>query len=106
MKNPYAIIFSGFIFILMGIGDNQIEIIPSEIKLISGFLIICYGIFLFNKNNSKNDKSIVENKRKFKTRYSFIYLAIGALLLKSSKFIFPDQYLKLNIITTSSYEKQ
>ena len=103
MKNPYVLIFFGFIAILMGFGDNKAEIIPSEIKFITGFLIIIYAIFLLYENNFKNEKPNEEDRKKFNTKNSYIYLALGALLLKSPKLIFPDHYLDLNFIIISLY---
>mgnify|MGYP003127979947 CR=1 FL=1 len=106
MKSPYTIIFFGILSILMGLGNDQNNIIPSEIKLCIGVLFIIYGIFLMYKNNNSgrvkgNSKS--EIGKKYIKRYSFIYLAVGALLLKTPSFLFPDTYLELNWIVISIY---
>ncbi|RKS42505.1 hypothetical protein BC962_3263 [Gillisia mitskevichiae] len=106
MKSPYTIIFFGILSILMGLGDDQNEIIPSEIKFSTGVLFIIYGIFLLYKNNNSgrvkgNSKS--EIGKKYIKRYSFIYLAIGALLVKTPSFLFPDTYLELNLTVISIY---
>lgn len=103
MKNPYALIFFGFLAILMGFGDNEAEIIPSEIKFITGFAIIIYAIFLLYRSNFKNKINNEEVKKKFNAKNSYIYLALGALLLKSPKLIFPNHYLELNFIIISLY---
>ena len=106
MKSPYTIIFFGFLAILMGLGDDKTQIFPSEIKLSIGILFIIYGIFLLYKNNiskSIEGKSKLEIGKKYIKRHSYIYLAIGALLLKTPSFLFPDTYLELNLTVISIY---
>lgn len=98
MNKPYAIIFFGFLAILMGIGKNETELIPSELKLTVGILLIVYGIYLIYKPTSENTEFKTLTKKTAKQRRSYIYLAIGVLLLKSPVFFDPNNPYELNFI--------
>lgn len=98
MNKPYAIIFFGFLAIIMGIGKNETELIPSELKLSIGILLIVYGIYLIYKPSSKNTEFETLTKKPAKKRRSYIYLAIGVLLLKSPDFFDPNNPYELNLI--------
>ena len=87
MKTSYTIIFIGLLAVLMGIGEDKTELIPSDLKLTIGLLLIAYGIYLTYKPSSKNKKTITPTK--IKKRYSSIYIIIGAILIKSPRFIEP-----------------
>ncbi len=98
MNKPYAIIFFGFLAVLMGIGKNQSELIPSELKLTFGILLIAYGVYLIYKPTNRNSETQIQTKKQPKKRRSYIYLAIGVLLLKSPDFFDPDNPYELNFI--------
>lgn len=103
MNKPYAIILFGFLAILMGIGKNETELIPSELKLTFGILLIVYGIFLIYKPTTQNSETEILTKKQTKKRRSYIYLAIGALLLKSPDFFDPNNPYELNFIKVLVY---
>jgi putative Mn2+ efflux pump MntP len=90
MNKPYAIIFFGFLAVLMGIGKDKTELIPSELKLTIGLLLIGYGIYLTYKPTTENTKTKTLTKKQAKKGRSYIYLAIGVLLLKSPRFFDPN----------------
>jgi uncharacterized membrane protein YfcA len=99
MKTPYAIIFTGFLAIIMGIGKDQNELIPSEIKWLVGILLIPYGIYMLYKPDTENSKT----KALTKIRQSYIYMGIGVLLLKLPKIIDPNNPYGLNFIKIVLY---
>jgi hypothetical protein len=90
MNKPYTIIFFGFLAVLMGIGKDKTELIPSELKLTIGLLLIGYGIYLTYKPTAENTKTKTLTKKQAKKGRSYIYLAIGVLLLKSPRFFDPN----------------
>jgi uncharacterized membrane protein YfcA len=98
MNKPYAIIFFGFLAIVMGIGKDESELIPSELKLIFGILLIAYGLYLIYKPTSETTENKIRTISKYKTRRSYMYLAIGVLLLKSPDFFDPNNPYELNFI--------
>tara|TARA_R110002033_G_C3732731_1_gene224176 strand:- start:91 stop:486 length:396 start_codon:yes stop_codon:yes gene_type:complete len=98
MKNPYTIIFFGFLAVLMGIGKDKTELIPSELKLIFGLLLIAYGIYLIYKPSTEKTGIETLTKKQAKKGRSYIYLTIGVLLLKSPDFLEPDNRYELNFI--------
>jgi len=89
MNKPNTIIFFGFLAILMSIGNHETEFIPSELKLAIGFLLIGYGIYQIYKPTKK--------------RRSYIFLAIGVLLLKSPDFFYPNNPYELNLMKILVY---
>jgi putative Mn2+ efflux pump MntP len=98
MKNPYAIIFFGFLAIIMGIGKDENVLIPSEIKWLVGIVLITYGIYMIYKPNTENSETKTLTKKPTKIRQSYIYMGIGVLLLKSPKFIDPNNPYELNFM--------
>ncbi|WP_308992903.1 hypothetical protein QLS71_015420 [Mariniflexile litorale] len=98
MNKPYAIIFFGFLAVLMGIGKDKTELIPSELKLIFGLLLIAYGIYLIYKPSTEKTEIETLTKKPAEKRRSYIYLAIGVLLLKSPDFFDPNNPYELNFI--------
>ena len=68
MKNPYAIIFFGVLAILMGIGKDKTELIPSELKLTIGIILIVYGIYLIYKPSTKNTETENVTKKNKKSK--------------------------------------
>ena len=103
MNKPYAIILFGFLAVLMGIGKNEAELIPSELKLTFGILLIIYGIYLIYKPSTENSETESLTKKQSKKRSSYIYLAIGALMLKSPDFFDPNNPYELNFIKVLVY---
>jgi len=90
MNKPYAIIFFGFLAVIMGIGDDKTELIPSEIKLTIGFLAIGYGIYLIYRPKEKFTESSSTSERKKtdkKIRPSYVYLGIGVLTMKLTQYL-------------------
>jgi len=49
MKNIFTLLFAGSLFIFMSLRDDSGDIIPSEIKLITGIVFVVYGIYLIIK---------------------------------------------------------
>ena len=103
MNKPYPIILFGFFAVLMGIGKNETELIPSELKLTFGILLIIYGIYLIYKPSTENSEIESLTKKQSKKRRSYIYLAIGALMLKSPDFFDPNNPYELNFIKVLVY---
>ena len=103
MNKSYAIILFGFLAVLMGIGKNKTELIPSELKLTFGILLIIYGIYLIYKPSTESSETETLTKKQTKKRTSYIYLAIGALLLKSPDFFDPNNPYELNFIKILVY---
>ncbi|REG83355.1 MntP/YtaF family protein [Winogradskyella sediminis] len=98
MNKPYAIIFFGFLAVIMGIGKNASEFIPSELKLTLGIALIAYGIYLIYKPTSEKTNSQTLTKKLPKKGRSYVFLAIGILLLKSPDFFDPDNPYEMNFI--------
>ena len=71
----------------MGIGQVKSELIPSELKLIIGILLIAYGIYLTYNAPAQNKKPKSWNV--IKKGRSYIFLIIGAILIKTPRFIEP-----------------
>ncbi len=103
MNKPYPIILFGFLAILMGIGKNETELIPSELKLTFGILLIIYGIYLIYKPSTPISETEILTKKQTKKQRSYIYLAIGALLLKSPAFFDPNNPYELNFTKIMVY---
>ncbi|WP_044402568.1 hypothetical protein [Lacinutrix sp. Hel_I_90] len=90
MNKPYAVIFFGFLAVLMGIGKEQSELIPSELKLSIGISLIAYGVYLIYKPTSKKSENQIQTKKQPKKGRSYIYLTLGVLLLKSPDLFTPN----------------
>lgn len=74
----------------MGIGKEQSELIPSELKLSIGIFLVAYGVYLIYKPTSKKAEHQIQTKKQPKKGRSYIYLAIGVLLLKSPDLFAPN----------------
>ncbi|SFZ95291.1 hypothetical protein SAMN05428642_1242 [Flaviramulus basaltis] len=98
MNKPFAIIFFGFLAVIMGIRKSASELILSELKLTIGIALIAYGIYLIYKPTSENNNSKTLTKKQPKKERSYIFLAIGILFLKSPSFFDPDHEYGLNFI--------
>lgn len=90
MNKPYAIIFFGILAIVIGIGKDETEFIPSELKLTIGILLIAYGIYLIYgfkekviKSDSTSDKKVIFKK----IRPSYVYLGTGVLTMKLTQYL-------------------
>lgn len=98
MNKPYAIIFFGFLAVIMGIGKDKTELIPSELELIIGISLIVYGIYLIYKPNDESTETETLTIKQPEKGHSYIYLAIGVVLLKSPSFFDPNNPYELNFI--------
>ena len=103
MNKPYAIIFFGFLAVIMGIGKNASEFIPSELKLTLGIALITYGVYLIYKPTSEKTISQTLTKKRQKKGRSYVFLAIGILFLKSPSFFDPNHEYGLNFIKILIY---
>ena len=82
MNKPLAIIFFGFLAVLMGIGNDKNEFFPSELKLLVGISLIIYGVYLIYKPQTKRTELKPQINNALKKGHSYIYLALGVLLIK------------------------
>ncbi|WP_299333939.1 hypothetical protein [uncultured Psychroserpens sp.] len=98
MNKPFSLIFFGFLAVIMSIGTNDNELIPSEIKLIFGVVLIVYGIYFMSVSSNQNTTTKSLPKSLKKSGRSYIFMALGILLLKSPTFLYPDESYAWNIV--------
>ena len=103
MNRPYTIIFFGFLAVLMGVGKSTTEFIPSELKLTIGILLIAYGVYLMYKPASADTTPETLIKKQPRKGRSYIYLAIGILLLKSPVLFDPNNPYELSVVKVLIY---
>ena len=103
--------FIGFLFIVMGLGDDNSGFLSNDLKIISGLIILCYGLYFYyktdNKTTTKSDiikhkiKPITHEKKIInkilKKGYSYVYLVIGCLLLKLPEILYSENPYKMDL---------
>lgn len=89
--------------IIMGIGNDENEVIPSEIKWLVGILIIAYGVYILYKPKTENSETKTLTKKSNKIRPSYIYMGIGVLFLKSTKIIDPNNPYDFSFMKIALY---
>ncbi len=86
---------------LLGLGDDNAQLIPNEVVLLCGGLALAYGIFLQLKLDKKIIPSRSELEFDIRKLPSKVYLIIGIVFIRLNRFVdFIDQNMEVNLAVT------